>query len=70
MGKAHPYYPQGLVLPGFEPLVLRPEVIVGVFFALCGALVVGGWTVSGAFRGRRCFVASDDWTIPLFWNKH
>jgi hypothetical protein len=43
----HPYYPQGLELPGVQPLVLPFDKILAVFFTACGMALAAGWYLTG-----------------------
>lgn len=45
---SHPYYPIGLPLPGYQPLVIPFDQILGAFFGTAGLLLIVVWALSGA----------------------
>ncbi len=47
----HPYYPIGLQLPGYQPLVIPFDQILGAFFGTAGLLLIVVWALSGAIKG-------------------
>ena len=44
----HPYYPQSLLLPGYEPLTIPFEQILGTFFGASAIVFIAVWLASGA----------------------
>ena len=44
----HPYYPQSLLLPGYEPLTIPFEHILGIFFGASAVIFIAVWLASGA----------------------
>ncbi|CAL8461742.1 g1273 [Coccomyxa elongata] len=44
---SHPYYPIGLQLPGYQPLVIPFDQILGAFFGTAGLLLIVVWALSG-----------------------
>lgn len=46
----HPYYPLDLELPGYVPMTLNFEYILGVFFAAVAAVFILTWLVAGTRR--------------------
>lgn len=48
----HPYHPVGLKLPlKYAPPALGVEMILGVFFAVCGLSIFSIWSISGERPG-------------------
>ncbi len=47
MGVKHPYYPEGLNLPGYVPPLLPFTVVLAVFFSSSILLFLASWTLSG-----------------------
>ena len=44
----HPYHPQTLLLPGYEPLTIPFEHILGIFFGASAIVFIAVWLASGA----------------------
>lgn len=44
----HPYYPQSLLLPGYEPLTIPFEQILSIFFGASAVVFIAVWLASGA----------------------
>ena len=44
----HPFYPQSLLLPGYEPLTIPFERILGIFFGASAIVFIAVWLASGA----------------------
>ena len=43
----HPFYPQSLLLPGYEPLTIPFEQILGIFFGASALVFIAVWLASG-----------------------
>ena len=43
----HPFYPQSLLLPGYEPLTIPFEQILGIFFGASALIFIAVWLASG-----------------------
>ena len=44
----HPFYPQSLLLPGYEPLTIPFDQILGIFFGATAIVFIAVWLLSGA----------------------
>ena len=44
----HPFYPQSLLLPGYEPLTIPFDQILGIFFGVTAIVFIVVWLASGA----------------------
>ena len=44
----HPFYPQSLLLPGYEPLTIPFDQILGIFFGVTAIVFIAVWLLSGA----------------------
>jgi hypothetical protein len=49
----HPYYPQSLDMPTWQPLAIPFEKILATFFTACGVVLFLGWWLTGV---PRCLV--------------
>ncbi|CAL5222568.1 g4952 [Coccomyxa viridis] len=43
----HPFYPQSLLLPGYEPLTIPFDQILGIFFGVTAIVFIVVWLASG-----------------------
>jgi hypothetical protein len=48
MKSTHPYFPENVHLPGYQPLVIPFEQILTVFFGTSALLLLLVWTATGA----------------------
>lgn len=48
MAPRHPYYPTKLKLPGYEPMHVEFDYILGVFFAAVATVGALTWLISGS----------------------
>ena len=48
----HPYYPLGLKLEGYHPMVLKMDYILAVFAGSMAAVAMGTWYLSGGWTWR------------------
>ena len=44
----HPFYPQSLLLPGYVPLTIPFEQILGIFFGASAIVFIAVWLAAGA----------------------
>ena len=54
MAPRHPYYPTSLKLPGYQPMVVEFDYILGVFFAAVMTVAASTWLISGKSMALRC----------------
>lgn len=54
MGDAHPYFPLDLHLPGYVPMQVDFDYILGVFFTAVLVVFAATWWLSGGCGGGRC----------------
>jgi len=61
--RSHPYYPSTLALPGWQPLVLPYERILGIFFGTAGVIAI----VSLLSASRVKHLSNTDRVVLTWW---